>query len=606
MLTRETNRSTYAGIALLTAGFLLFAAGVAAVAAGPPGGSDVALYATAPLLYWIGIATALAAALLVVFALDMPARVRDLALGLAGSVGISIVGLPLLTGYYFYGRGDSLTHLGWVRMLESGSLDPTSLLYPAVHTVAVALSEVAGFSTNHALELAVVLYAGVFLLFVPMCVRVLADHRWAFAVGAVSALLFLPVNNVSTFVMAHPTTQALFVLPLVLYLLFRYLSGITAPTVGSLASPDGVLLGMSGLGFVLLHPQQALSLAFFFLSILVLRRLAARYEFALQFSEFRSLTAQTSLLFGAFLVWSSGHERVGSASLAVLEGLIGGSPAADEVVQRSSSLGDLGGSVVELFVKLFSVGLLYALLTVLAVGVALYAHYRGRQYLSGRSELVVLVAAASVPVMGGFLAFGAASLTTQPFRYLAALLVIGTVLGAVALADGLPSLLGRSWRSRGVRALVVVVLAASLVLQLAVLHPSPYIYKSSGAIEEAEYDGYTTAFDSRPEGMAFTGLRAGPGRWVDAHYGTYATETETFPGKSEGIPGPALADSPRSYYNESRYLPISDNAVWSETVVYEGLRYPERAFDGLRTTPGIGRVHTTGALDLYLIESREE
>jgi hypothetical protein len=331
-----------------------------------------------------------------------------------------------------------------------------------------------------------------------------------------------------------------------------------------------------------------------------------RYDPGIGLSKYRSLTAQTLLLFGGFAVWSSGHERVGSASLAVLEGLIGGSPAADEVVQRSSSLGDLGGSVGELFVKLFSVGLVYALLTLLAVSVALYAHYRGREYLTGRSDLVVLVAAASVPVMGGFLAFGAASLTTQPFRYLAALLVIGTILGAVALADGIPSLLGRSWRSRGVRALVVVVLAASLVLQLAALHPSPYIYKSSGAIDEAEYDGYTTAFDSRPAEMAFTGLRAGPGRWVDAHYGTYATETETFPGKSEGIPGPALTDTPRSYYNESRYLPISDHAVWSETVVYEGLRYPERAFEGLRTTPGIGRVHTTGALDLYLIESRND
>jgi len=78
---------------------------------------------------------------------------------------------------------------------------------------------------------------------------------------------------------------------------------------------------------------------------------------------------------------------------------------------------------------------------------------------------------------------------------------------------------------------IVLLLVVLLPLGLAAFHPSPYVYQPNKQVTDAQIDGYGSAFEYRQSDVQFAGIRGGPERYVDYHYGTNrARETLNFPG----------------------------------------------------------------------------
>ncbi len=569
---------------------------VAAVAAheAPATGYELSVYAASPVVFWAGIGIALATALVAGLSAGVQADVRRVSMVLAGAAVTLVVGLPVVRGYHFAGPADPLTHLGWAREIAAGTLAPADLLYPGVHTLAVFEAAVFGVPLTRAIEYAVVLFVVVFLLFVPLCVGLATGSRRGPLVGLFAALLLLPLNNVGTHLTAHPSSQAVLFLPFVLFLLFAHASREFGERSLGAVTATGGLAALAGTGLILVHPEEGLTLLAVLAAVVGVQTLARRYRPEGAVAAHRSLLPLFVVLSVVFLLWAPRHPRVQAGIAGVLASAAGIVEPGGEIASTAGSVAGVGGSFASLFVKLFLGSLLFS---VLAAGLGLYS-------VSGRLDdafpddnaLNKYLTVGMVPVVAGVVLLFLSAAGDHYFRYIGFGMVLVTLLGAAALTHLLDAGVGPP-AARGTLSTVGVALL--LVLTLATVHPSPFIFQSNDQISEAEYAGYESAFAARQPGVEFTGIRAGQGRYADAIYGPTSETAATFPGRSDRVPTDLRPATFGEFFDERRYVVITERDVERELVLYDGFRYSRETFATIRNQPGVARVESTGEFRLY-------
>ena len=587
----------------LLVGFVLLAAAVALARGSPPEAYELSIYAGTPVGFWLGASVALAVAVFV--GLGARGGVRRLALVLGGTTTLTVASLPVLRSYYYYGAGDSLTHLGWAKDIATGKLSVLNLLYPGTHTIAVFLSDVTGMELTRALLVMVMAFTAVFLLFVPLATWTITRDRRATTVAALSAFLLLPINNVSVFEMAHPTSQAILFLPLVLYLLARYVTRSDREGL-LLGTPTGALMALASVAIVLVHPQQAANVVVVFAVVLALQLLAR--VFGGYATEHRRIGLQTAFIAGVFLVWAPRHDRTSSASSALVEMLMNGGEVGGDVGQRAVSLATIGGSIEMLFLKLFLVSVVFAGLTALLV----LGGLRGTLEDPDTNTFVRYLGVGLIPLLALFGAFLMVSYAQLHFRQLGFVMVLATVLGALALSRMLGSLSMRFSPGTG-RTVLGVLFVVMLALSMATVYQSPYMHQGSSHVTEAEMSGYQNAFEYAGD-APFVGVRGSGERFADGLMGTeeserrapisgslYANTNATDGPGSEGeFSGGYLANN-----LDGRYLAFTDGTRQQETQVLRGLRFSERGFRSLDATPGLNRVQANRDMQTYLINGTQ-
>lgn len=571
---------------MLTVGFFGLSIGTLLAYQNPATGYELSLYHATPNAYWLGVGAAFGCSFVVALRPPSPS-LRFTALGLAGTATVTIVALPLVRGYAFIGRGDALSHLGWVRDVSTGELGVLDLLYPGLHAITVLVEPITGASPERSLSLVVVAFALVFVVFVPVTIGLIVDSARVRAIGLFSAAMFLPINNVSAHLVAHPSTLAILFLPLILALVVAYLR---EPRSG--VSSIGGLLAVCSVSIVLLHPQQAANVLVFLMTIAgvqFLRQRKSGWD-----PTFRPLYGQTAILALAFGLWSSQHDRVANSAELLVTLLLFEAEAADAVQQRGTSLAEIGASLEEVFVKLFLVSTIY----IAVAGLVMLRSLRQYEDRSPRTELVRYMTLGLVPIGGLFVLYLVAGGQTMYFRYLAFLMAVVTVIGSLGIADGVTAIKARSRSVAGVATIGIVVM---LVLSMLVLFPSPYVYQPNTHVSEQQFSGYETAFETRSDGIEYVSIRGGPTRFEHAVEGT--GELLGLAAVDVAVPGDALDEDIRAHYDGQRYVVVTQADRQRESQLYSNLRYSERGINGMDHQPGLHRVQSNGGFDLYLLDA---
>lgn len=605
----------------LIVGYLGLLAGIRAAHDSPASGYELSIYAATPPVTWLGLGFALVVGIVVVLATPDATRGFDAGRLLTASAALAVLTLPIVRGYEFYGLGDALSHVGWSREFATGALSPGDLLYPGLHSLTVATSGVAGVPLTQAnLYVVLLLFPLVFLLFVPLTAAVVTGSRRALGLGLLVAVLFTPINNVSIHPNAHPASQTILFVPFVLYLVLRYVthgrsgsdgaptttrattrSGMRAEApIGLDGTAFGVVLGLTSIAVVLFHPQQALNVALCLSAVTALQLGASRWSANDALTAHRPLHLQTAIAIGAFLVWAPRFERARGAVVHTVETILGQGPTTGVVSAKSASLTAIGGSVPVLFLKLF----LPALVCSILAGALVLHVYRNGLADPESTALVGYLTMVLAPMLGVFLVVLAADSGDMYFRYQGFIMVPVAILAAVALVHVCRWLDART--RPGVAPVPVIVLFLLLVpAGLVAVHSSPYMHQPTPHAAQDQLAGYDAAFGHRAEDVAFTGLRAGPRRYVDFHYGTQqARTTLDFPGYRAGIDEAVFRNaSYRDAYEEDRYLAITRSTRERELGVYRGFRYPASGFDALERTPGVNRVRSNDGFTLYYLEA---
>ena len=595
-MSHARSRSTIGESSLLSIGFLALTGAVLAAHSAPATGYELSLYTSTPLSFWALFGCAMSISLLV----SLEATTdwyRRLALGLGGGASMAFIGLPVLRGYRFYGAGDALTHLGWVRGIRAGNLQPTELFYPGLHTLSTFIGVTFDIDLTQATLLAIVLFSALFVLFVSLSTALVFESRYSTIVGAFSALLFLPITNMSMFIVAHPMSQAVLFSAVVIYLLLRYLrSQISLFS----SSAIGAILTLTSVGLTIYHPQLAAHMVVVFLGIAMLQYLARWRWTDHPIASHRPIYGQTVILAAAFLLWISNHgffaDVITFAFSNVIQYFVGSGPAAagGSVGSQSGSLQEIGASVGELFLKMFGMNTLYIVLTGLLF---LYLLFKSDAELVTKTNgLVSYFVVSLVGLTGLFGLYFFGNVSEMYFRVFGLMMAFITITGAVAISYGMTHV-SKNRPTPIFHSFSVTVFLVLLFVSLLTVFPSPYMYNASPHVTEMSMSGHETAFENRAENVSFIGIRAGPNRYLDA---TRAQRTAT-DGHDGSITGSEIEDDISDQYNTSRYLTVTRNDYEREVSAYQELRYSRDQLASISSQQGVNRVQSNGEFNLYFI-----
>lgn len=597
---------------VLTVGFFAFTAAIVAAYLTPATGYEISIYRSTPLLFWLGIGTGFVAAIITLFFAGSQ-RLTDGAALLASGCLLAVVALPLLRSYAFYGSGDAMTHLGWAREIHGGVIGPDGILYPVIHIVGSELTALSGLELTTTLQFGpALLFPAVYLVAMPLCVGLLTGSRWALPAGLIAAVLLIPINKISVHVIAHPSSQAILFVPFVLYLLFLHLGASRGGGVP--ISSTGIAFGLATAGMVFIHPQETMALISVLVAVVVVQVVVRRYRPSHSIASHRSIGTYTLAVGTLWLVWLLRHERATSRFEGLVSSLAtSGATTGGETAERGASLVALGGSFEELFVKLFAVSLIFA---VLAGGVAVY-HLIGRTDRNRvwRNSAITYLTLGLLPPIVMFTIVFLADQDDHYFRFHGFIMAIVVILGTV----GLVGILGYVHEISGRRSVpitrsqafsvVIAVFVILLAAQLLVVHMSPYMYQPNQQVTDADFSGHEIAFEYHDGETTLVGLRAGQGRYIDAHFGREtALGPLEFPGyrtEDARLTGDVFSTNLTTHFDEDRYLVVGDRNEKQEIDLYDGLRFTRAGFERLETDHRVSRVQDNGGMRLYRIDGTE-
>ncbi|WP_324664273.1 hypothetical protein [Haloarcula sediminis] len=587
----------------LFVGYLGISVAVAVAYTNPVTGYELDIYAGTPTAFWGLVALALLLSVLVVFSASNP-HVRA-AGGFLGLLTMTVtVSLPIVRGYHYIGDHDPLSHLGTAKLLSAGGMQMTESRYPVVHTLGSALHAVTGLSVRHAMLATVVVFLVAFFVFVPLVVRELTGDTWTTYVGLFSGLLLLPINHLGAHQYVFPTSQAVLFAPAFLLVFFLVFHQRTAGL--------SVLFLVLATAFVMLHPQQAANLLLLF-GVVAAGQVAYDFWRGVNTEEWRRwLLPEVGFFATVFSLWVwnldmfwGTLQRV--AMIPFQDTTVGGKAAT-----RTGSLEQIGGSLLGIFLKLFSVQLLYVLLTGLLL-VVVVRRVRGRRLWDTRAGstngqmLPMYLYGGLVGLVLLFVVFLVGGISDQYFRHLAMMMVFGTILGAIALGRGLQYFRERVSPAAS-KGLIAVVLCLCLALSLPVAFASPYMYYDSQHVTEKQMHGYETTFEYQDREIYFDDIRSSTYRYGHAVRGTdrpggayYPDGDEGLHSGDHGIPDHFANRSLRTYYDQQRYIPAPESDRVRDPVLWDGFRFSHEDFAYLDGEPGIDKVQANGGYDLYLV-----
>jgi hypothetical protein len=448
----------------------------------------------------------------------------------------------------------------------------------------------------------VVVFIVTFFVFIPLAVRRLTGDRMMTAIAFFSGLLLLPLNHLSPSTYIHPTSQALMYAPVFLFAFFLLYRRRTWRV--------SALFLVLAVFYTLLHPQQAANLLLFFGVVAVLQVGSHLYR-GYGLSRVREwVLPEVTFYACVFWIWVRVLDHFWSSLQAVVTIPFRDTQPAETTVTRTFSLTTVGGSLAEVFMKLFFVSLLFALLTGLLM---LYELFRRRGYVwstssGGRvtsdggvvqSNLgYVFYGVLSVVVI--FLVYLIGGISDQYFRQLGMLMVLASILTSIALGRILHYLTGRYSLPVG-RSTVGAFLLVCLVLTIPVAFASPYIFYSSDHVPEKQMDGYETTFEYQSDSIAFADIRSSAYRHGHAIQGKEIPTDAYYATEERGIPDHFANRALPTFYENATYIPVTEADRKRDAVLWRGFRFSHEDFAYLNREPRIDRVQTNGGYDLYLL-----
>lgn len=560
---------------LLILGFLMTTGAVVVGYTNPATTFELSIYSSTPIYFWALIVSSLLIGTFLTFQRSSVGSRTPIVL-----VGISfttIMLLPVFRGYQYLREGDPMAHLGWTKEILAGEVDPMGFLYPGVHLLSAQMKVISGVGVEHAILLTTTSIAILFLIFVPLSVRVVSDRQRGPLFGLFAGMTFLPLlqNDPISF---SPRFQAYFLTPMVLYFclsIFKY-------------DRDLYFL-LSLLGFTTLttfHPQQSMH---FLLAVgaITLYLLVRVYN-----SNRTYLPTRTLLLFSTstgviFWTYVNRQSRFVSGVYSYAHQFLRRVPGEEAVNAGSSSLSELGVSLVELLLRIGLANIVFSLFAGLLFLIILVR----RDWNLQVESIIIGVGTLSVLFVVLFV------LGSGALRVFGFLMVWITVLGTIAATRFDTAL--RSY-TRFLSPVIPLIVVGLFLFSLLTLFNSPFILFSSGHVMEGHFDGYETTFEytNREDSVDF--VRSASFRY---YQGLEGMEQHRTSGLTIGrqVPDHFANQSLRTHYTENTYIAITSADYERDAIMYEGFRYSKQDFEYLRTAKHVNKVYDSNEFRLYHI-----
>jgi hypothetical protein len=558
---------------------------------------ELDIYASTPDIFWIFVITSLFSAFLLNIQYPTnPIKITTLVIFIANI--ILIVLLPILRGYYYYGRGDPLTHLGIARDISSGVVTPFDriVLYPGIHLISAILKSITGMTIEHSILIIPAIFTICFFLSCTLLVKEIAAFS---VVPIIVSGMLLPINHLGIHLKPHPASEAILFAPFIIYL--SYMATKYAN------NNFNIVYYISIPVIVVIHPRQALAIIAVISGVYISHRLLDTTN-----SVKGLLSASISIIYSGviFLLWIFSKKAPGdhiSKLYVILTNLdrLGGSSRVDNA---GSLLGLIGADIGLIFLKLFGVSTLLSIL----VGVKYLSSIVSSIKSNGYNKDWLIITSGIIPPLLLFLFY----VVTSPgeyFRVLGLIMVLITISFSAIIVDriSVPEFKNR-------RTIFLSVCFILLLVSIPVLHPSPFIVKPTDHVTEKQAKGFDTTFKYMEENNIVT-TRSSLFRFRDALLGTYTSRlgkgvspvlaiTEDYSIRDSDtyyysrVPYNFGKPTLGEYYTNTTYLIVTEEARTRDLELYEGVRFSQGDFEYLNQDSDIEKTYSNGGYTLYTIK----
>ncbi|WP_124178912.1 hypothetical protein [Natrarchaeobius halalkaliphilus] len=391
-----------------------------------------------------------------------------------------------------------------------------------------------------------------------------------------------------------PRNLALFAVPFVLFAVYLVLIEQTIRT--------RLIALLAFFGLLVFHPMFAVVLTAF-LSVVAVAIWV--FQHLTSTDEYRAGTVFLQSLVLGVCTWA--WIRFENVFTTFVSGLIfyalEGAETAGDVSQRGASVAEVGGTLGSLFVKLFVVSLIVSIVVAAYTSdraVALVR--RGRSIETphiSREILSLSFVFALVPIGAMMLLFLVTNRTTMFFRFAGFVMVIFTIVGAVATRRYAVTVVRLD--SRLVLLPCIILL---LGLSLLIVHPSGYIHQDTEHVTDADMTGYESLFEYEQFDVRHDHVRSHASRYGHAINGPAERDRREYyhdGWRRGGAPDNFASQDLPTEYPSDTYLTISSADERRESDLYSGFRFTDDDFEYLDRDTDIHRVHTTGEFRTYYV-----
>lgn len=586
------NRADKAALAIF---FISITVAVIIAYQSPSTNYELSIYHSTPVGFWIGIGISLTGSIIYTIFAGSSRYYRWCGV-LSGALAVfTIMSVPLLRGYYYYGWFDALTHFGSLVTIFQTNVLPTENIYPQMIVLGSALSSIGSITPQVSLLIVLLTSIGLYLIWVPLFARLISDRDPVTWLAAVSAWLLLPIMSVRLPTpYPIPNTIAVFLLPVILYGTILY---IQRPSTAHFS----IFVVMVFLA-IISHPIIVLVLAILLSGIWVLYRIPKQQQVRYLY-RIDVLPAFVGVL---LLAWLIQFNRVfGIVAKSWIPSIIATERPAGEVSSAGESLGRINVSLTELLIRTMTPKFIFMIFVA-----GLFLWYLSRIFQSSESDLSqnewlqLYLAVSLMPIGIGSLLFIIIGLSNQATRYLGSTMGVVTVIGAISLAVGIEKY--KTNVNKRAKITLFLFISILLVISLTAVHPSPAVVRPNQHVTEQHVDGFAHAFEHRSSDQKISSSYLQPRRFRQVHYGI-----EEAAGRGDGSVPPTwevIAEpiqEPYSEHFESRndkrdlYI-ITDASRNIHLNLFQGEVQTEKDFRAFETHTN--RIYSNGGTDLYSLD----
>lgn len=581
---------------------------IVTIAANPTAaGYEISFFQAYPLPFWVALVTALASGQLLILrnAFDPEEEYWKLGVVLVGIVTVVLLSHPHVR-YTLYGRGDVLTHIGYVRrIVATGTIMETNW-YPVLHFLAALLAELTVLAPKDAISVLPIVFSVFYLASVVYMFARLTPSPASFLFALSLGVLPL-LGTAHTF--AAPSGVAFFLVPLVIYLFLRIHDDEGFRTYAAAF----VLVTLALIPF---HPLTYLYMLVILLSLRVLYAVATRVG-SLSLDIDGPVRTPMLLLGTVLCLWwyssFSSVVRTGFNMLAALLGRTGGGKFDHLVGVATAYTPDVLDLLTIGVARYGLLGMLCAGATFL-IGLYLLGSLRDGDPMDSR---VVAVAA----VFGAFTGVAAfaffVDFVFSYHRFVRPVYLTAPVLIGVGLAfvDGR---IDRPALRRFAIAIVVICVVSLAILSVLGLHLSPITKDPNKQVTAMEMEGSDWFFEHRDQELladevgfkqfrfySVTGediTRQEPYNIIVLTAERNLRQRGTSPPDHFGYDE---NDSAAAAYDDDRYLVVTELGRERYPELYPDYepfwRFTPEDFQRLEGDPAVDHVYDNGEFDVYYV-----
>ena len=590
-------------IILIMGFFLLLVILTILLGVGPASSYEFSIYDAYPWYFWVFLLSAILCGQVVIFGSAITQSKKNYWLFGLFAILVSnalLLFMPIIRGYYIYGWGDVLTHIGYMKdILRTSNIGGNH--YPIDHILGVTIHLISGLSLPDITHIIPPIFCFFFILSMYFVGKIIFQNKF-------ELMIFVLLTSMLIFGNFHipfaPNQQAIFLVPLMLYLAFKIYYGVNT-------NKYYILLLLICSLIVFYHPLVAIMVILILCLMEITQYSLEKYQ-----NSILKKVNYTYIIFfmlTLFLIWSSYLILLIWVMRPILGRILFGDESVKSELQNNFDL--ISKVMIDPMYLLKLIFIIYGqwirlgILSLISLGLifkSLKNQKTESNFFKGISVLgfiIFLMLSIAMLFTNGNFDFG----RIYSFANLFSLLLIPT--GVYLFLYNNPN--NKSFTKKKIITLLGVIFIFFCITYFSIfnLYYSPIIKETNLQVPKNEYTGMNTFFSYRDDSLPVVELGPSSYRFYDAIFGVVAERPNIYyydqimdPPDHFGYQNETLS---RNFYDTLKYLILNDKGRDFYPHMYpefkKDWRFLPEDFEQLKFDSKIQQIYSNGDLEIFML-----